>query len=112
MGNPLEIIGFFLGLAASVASGYFAHSFLYHKLKKNWLAFLLSLLGLIPLGFLLIILGRLLIIRPVAGPVGLGEAIGIGIGIAVFYMIFLSAGLGLYLITLLIMTVYHWAKKK
>lgn len=112
MGNPLAIIGFFLGLAASVVSGYFVHNFLYHKLRKNWLAFLLSLLGVFPLALILVALGQLLIIKPVPGPMGLGEIIGLGIGIAVFYGIFISAGLALYLITVIISTLYHWVKKK
>jgi len=112
MGNPLAAIGFFLGLIVSIVSGYFVHKFLYHKLRKNWLAFLLSLLGLIPLAFLLVVLGQLLIIRPVPGPMSLGEVIGVSIGIAVFYGIFLSVGLALYLITVIISTVYHGVKKK
>lgn len=112
MDNPLAAISFLLGLAASVVSGYFVHKFLYHKLRKNWLAFLISLLGVFPLAFVLVALGQLLIIRQVPGPMGLGEVIGLGIGIAVFYMIFLSAGLALYLITVIISTIYHWVKKK
>ncbi len=112
MENPLAIIGFFLGLVASVVSGYFVHKFLYHKLRKNWLAFLLSLLGVFPLALILIVIGQILIIRPVPGPMGLGEAIGGGIGIAVFYGIFLSAGSALYLITIIISAVYLWVKKK
>lgn len=112
MGNPLAIIGFFLGLIASVVSGYFVHTFLYHKLKKNWLAFLLSLLGTFPLAFILVVLGKLLILKPIPGPVGIGEALGAGIGMALFYGLFIAAGLSLYLITLIISTIYHWIKKK
>lgn len=112
MGNPLAAISFFLGLIASIVSGYFVHNFLYHKLRKNWLAFLLSLLGVFPLAFILVVLGKLLIIKTVSGPVGLGEAIGVGIGMALFYGIFIFVGLALYLITLIISTLYHWIKKK
>lgn len=109
--GTLATIVFFLGLAASIVSGYFVHSFLYHHLKKNWLAFLLSLLGTFPLAFILSILGRLLIIKNVSGPAGIGEALGAGIGMAIIYMIFILAGLALYLITVIAMTIYHWIKK-
>lgn len=112
MGNPLGPICFFLGLIASIVSGYFVHSFLYHHLKKNWLAFLISLLGMLPLAFLLTVIGRLLILQPTQGPVGIGEALGIGIGMAIFFGIFIAAGLALYLITVIVMTVYHWIKKR
>lgn len=112
MGNPLGIICFFLGLLASIVSGYFVHGFLYHHLKKNWLAFLLSLPGMLPLAFLLTTIGKLLILQPVQGPVGIGEALGAGIGMALFFGIFIAAGLTLYLITIIIMTIYHWVKKK
>lgn len=112
MGSPLAVIGFFLGLIASIVSGYFVHKFLYHHLKKNWLAFLLSLPGLLPLGLLLSGLGKLLIVRTVSGPMGLGEALGAGIGMAIFYVLFILTGLALYLITLITVTTYHWVKKK
>lgn len=112
MENPLATISFFLGLILSVVLGYFVHRFLHRKLRKNWLAFLLSLLGVFPLAFFLVLLGKFLIIRPVHGPMGLGETIGVGIGIAVFYGIFISAGLALYLITIIISTVYRCVKKK
>lgn len=112
MGNPLAAISFFLGLIASVVSAYFVHNFLYHHLKKNWLAFLLSLLGLIPLAFLLSILGKLLILRMIPGPMSLGEGLGAGIGMALIYGLFIMVGLALYILTIIVMTVYHWTKKK
>jgi len=112
MGNPLGIICFFLGWIASIVSGFFVHKFLYHHLKKNWLAFLLSLLGMIPLGFLLSILGKLLILKTISGPSDLGGALAIGIGMALFYIFFIIIGLALYLITVIILTIYHWVKKK
>lgn len=112
MGNPLGPICFFLGWIASIVSGFFVHRFLYHKLKKNWLAFLISLLGLIPLGLLLSILGKLLILRTIPGPMGLGEGLGAGIGMAIIFSLFIFIGLALYITTVIIMTVYHWIKKK
>ena len=110
MANSLAVLGLVLAIIISIALGYFVHKLFHKWVKRNWLAFLLSLLGIFPLIFILVGIGRLLILRPITGPVGLGEALGIGIAMALFFALFIAFGIIIYLAT--IISIYHWVKKK
>ena len=110
MADPFGLFIFFLSISISILFGFFIHKLLYKWLKRNWLAFLLSLLGILPLIMILSGICRLLILRPVSGPVGLGEALGIGIGMAIACILFILLGLILYLATLIVVTIYCWIK--
>lgn len=112
MGNPLALLFLISVIIIPVVSGFFLHKFLYDRWKKNWLAFLISLLGIFPLLGILAMLGKILFLRTIPGPTSLGEGLGAGIGMALVYSLLIFMGLVLYLLTLIIISIYYKVKKK
>lgn len=106
IGTPLHCI-IFPGIA-----GVFINKWLYKQNKKNWLSFLISLLGIILIVLMLLVTGRLYINIEQEGFFGLGEAIGTGIAIGIAYAFFIIGGVVSYVSAIIVMSIIRGIKKR
>lgn len=106
-------IGTFLHcIILPVIAGIYFNKWLYKHLKKNWLAFLVSLLGLVLIALLLAQTGKLYVPMKVEGSAGIGGALAKGIGLALLYLLFIIAGLASYAVAIIFIFVYRVVKKR
>lgn len=88
----------------------FANKLLFKWLRKNWAAFLVSLLGVFLVIFLLSKTGWLYLTLQVEGPVGLGEALGAGIAMGLGFIFFILAGILSYFAATSVTSILRWRK--
>jgi hypothetical protein len=93
LGTPLYFV------LVPVALGAALNGLAYRYLKRNWISFFASLLGLPPLFGLLQATGGLFVSLTRAGPMNLGQALAVGIGIGIMYALLILAGIGSYVLS-------------
>jgi len=93
VGTPLYFVLVPLALGAAL------NGLAYRYLKRNWVSFLVSLLGLPPLFGLLQATGGLFVSLTRAGPMNLGQALAVGIGIGIIYALLILAGTASYILS-------------
>lgn len=106
VGTPFHCI------IVSAAGGILINKLLYKWVKKNWLAFFISLLGIFLIALVLSETGKLYILIKAAGPMGLGEALAKGIGMGIMYALFVLSGIASYIIASLGTSIHRGVKRK
>ncbi len=104
LGTPL------LYFIMPVALGALANSLLYKKLGKNWLAFVLSLIGM-PVTAALLAWARPYYIPPEINVAGLGAVIA-ALGLIFIYVLIIAGSTALYFLSTAIYSIARWARKK
>jgi len=112
MANALILFLLLASVVGSAFAGVFVHKSLYRRLSRKWLAFLVSLLGIFPLGSLLAAIGKALIARPVPGPLNFGQALGTGIAMGLMLVFFVAFGVMAYIVALIVAAIVCWARKR
>ncbi|MDD4878325.1 MAG: hypothetical protein PHO02_04800 [Candidatus Nanoarchaeia archaeon] len=86
-----------------------ANRWLYQKLKRNWLAFLLSLPGILPVAGLLV--WAIPYYIPVnSDTIGLGALVA-GLGMIIIYVYLIIASIILYFLSTFIYLIVRWVRK-
>ncbi len=93
LGTPLYFV------LVPIAAGAALNGLAYRYIRRNWVSFLASLLGLPPLFGLLQATGGLFVSLTRAGPMNLGQALAVGIGIGIMYAFLILTGVGSYVLS-------------
>ena len=102
----------FLPFIIGIPAGIYFNKWLFKLFKKNWLAFLVSLLGVFVVAPIFFIIAKMILLGIPTEGLNFGQALGMAFGIVIIIVFLVSLTCLVYVVSSLVTSIVRWRKNK